>query len=75
MFFATNPKFQGKGYASILLRAMIERVDQEQKPIYLDTDSEKAVQIYEHFDFNVVEQNKIPNTDFNVWLMIRMPKK
>lgn len=36
---AVDPVHQGKGYASIILRAMIKRIEQEKLPIYLDTNT------------------------------------
>ncbi|MFX1428284.1 MAG: GNAT family N-acetyltransferase, partial [Promethearchaeota archaeon] len=38
-----DPEFQGKGHASILLRAMFARVEKENLPIYLETSTEKNI--------------------------------
>ncbi len=34
---AVNPNYQGKGYASTLLKAMFARIDKEHLPCYLET--------------------------------------
>ncbi|MFX1451176.1 MAG: GNAT family N-acetyltransferase [Promethearchaeota archaeon] len=66
-----DPKFQGKGNASILLKAMLVRVDQEQLPIFLITNLEKNVQIYQHFGFKILEQATFPGTNWRNWFMLR----
>ncbi len=63
--------FQGKGYASTLLKAMFARIDEEHLPCYLDTQAEKNVSIYQHHGFKVVEEFTIPGTEFSNWAMLR----
>jgi len=66
-----DPVFQGKGYASTLLKAMFVRIDKEHLPCYLDTQTGKNVSIYQHHVFKVVEEFKTPGTDFSNWAMLR----
>jgi len=66
-----DPRFQGKGYGSLLLKAMFEKVDQTGMPIYLETDKEKNVSFYQKHEFKVMEKISIPNTDIPVWAMLR----
>jgi len=66
-----DPVFQGKGYGGTLLRAMFARMDKEHLPCYLDTQTEKNVSIYRHHGFKVVEEFKIPSTEFSNWAMLR----
>ena len=66
-----DPVFQGQGYASTLLRAMLARIDRENLPCYLETQSGKNVSIYQHFGFKVVREFRIPGTEFNNWIMLR----
>ncbi|NVM04981.1 MAG: GNAT family N-acetyltransferase [Candidatus Helarchaeota archaeon] len=68
---AVDPESQGKGYASKLLRAMIERTDQENLPIYLYTNRERNASIYKHFNFEIMEESIIPKTDVPFWAMLR----
>jgi GNAT superfamily N-acetyltransferase len=68
-----DPLLQGKGYASVLLKAKLERLDREGVPCYLDTQTEKNVIIYEHYGFKVVEEFRIPGTHFSNWAMLRKP--
>lgn len=66
-----DPKYQGKGYASLLLRAMIERTDKEKTPIYLYTNLERNFKIYQHIGFKLIELTNLPNTSINHWAMLR----
>ncbi len=55
-----DPEFQGKGLASKLLRPILARIDQDQLPCYLETQNEKAISLYQHFGFEVVESGTMP---------------
>jgi len=68
---AVDPKYQGKGFASMLLKPMLGRIDNENLPIWLETNLEKNVLFYEHFDFRILEEIIIPNTNIVDWFMIR----
>jgi len=66
-----DPQFQGKGYASKLLRPMFARIDEEGLPCYLETLDEANIQLYEHFGFGVVEESTVPETKLTNWAMLR----
>lgn len=68
---AVEPAYQGKGYASALLKPMLARIDSERLPCYLDTTEERNVSLYQHYGFRVAEVSKVPNTDINLWAMLR----
>jgi len=65
------PQFQGKGYASKLLRPMLSRINEEGLPCYLETLDETNVRLYEHFGFKVIEKSAIPQTKLTNWAMLR----
>lgn len=65
------PRFQGKGYASKLLRPMLSKIDKEHLPCYLETIDEKNVSIYERFGFKIVDKSIVPETRFTNWAMLR----
>jgi RimJ/RimL family protein N-acetyltransferase len=71
MVIGVDPEFQGRGYASALVKPMLARIDQERLPCYLDTLNEKNVPIYKHFGFRIVEEGTIPKTNTIVWAMLR----
>ena len=65
------PVYQGQGYSSRLLKPMLARADREGLPVYLETQLEKNVTLYEHFGFRVVEQGLIPGSTVYCWAMIK----
>jgi GNAT superfamily N-acetyltransferase len=71
LLLGVDPVYQGKGYASILLRAMLGRAAQEHLPCYLETLTEMDVSIYRHFGFEVVEEGVFPGTEVTVRAMLR----
>ena len=68
---AVAPEFQGRGYASKLVRGMLPRIDEEGLPCYLETENERNVLIYQHFGFKVIAEFIIPETTVKVWAMLR----
>jgi GNAT superfamily N-acetyltransferase len=66
-----EPDLQGKGYAATLLRPMLARIDGEQLPCYLDTEDEKNVPLYQHYDFKIREEAIIHGTEVRLWAMLR----
>jgi ribosomal protein S18 acetylase RimI-like enzyme len=68
---AIDPEFQGRGYASQLIREMLPRIDEEGLPCYLETENERNVPIYQHFGFKVIDEFTIPGTTIRVWAMLR----
>jgi len=68
-----DPRFQGQGYSSKLLRPALDLADQQKMPCYLETNDEKDVLIYRHFGFEVLEEGLIPHTPVKNWAMLREP--
>ncbi len=67
---AIDPVYQGRGYASKLLKPMLAKLDENHLPCYLESP-ERNVTLYEHFGFEVVEHVVIPESDPDMWLMLR----
>ncbi len=70
-----DPAHQGKGYSGRLLKPMLARAEREGLPVYLETQLEKNVSLYQHFGFKVVEEGVIPGSDVYSWAMVRDVKK
>ncbi|MBN1160757.1 MAG: GNAT family N-acetyltransferase [Dehalococcoidales bacterium] len=68
---AVDPQFQGQGIASRLLKPMLERIEKDGLPCYLETQAEQNVALYEHLGFRVVEEGTIPGSDIKSWAMLR----
>lgn len=67
-------RHRGKGYASKLMRPMMERADGEGQPIFLETHDESNIPIYQRYQFETRRHDKIPGSDVNHWTMIRTPQ-
>ena len=70
-----DPMQQRQGISTALLGDMLQRLDLERMPVYLETQSAGNVDIYEKLDFTVVEKRPFPLTPnvFN-WGMLRKPQ-
>ena len=70
---AVDPEHQGKGIASGLLNPMLAKADEERLPCYLESP-QRNVPLYEHFGFEVLEHISRPDSDKDIWLMMRYNK-
>ena len=66
-----DPVYQGQGFSSRLVRPMLERIDWEQMPCFVETNTEKNVTIYKQFGFEVISEDKMPGTDVTSFAMLR----
>jgi GNAT superfamily N-acetyltransferase len=64
---------QGKGYASNLIKAMLNRADRDGLSCYLDNTNERNLPMYQHYGFRVIEEYKVPETGVSLWAMLRGP--
>lgn len=65
------PAFQGQGFAGKLLRAFIEKSEQTGVALYLETETEANVSMYEHFGFRVIKKTLLPVINLPMWEMTR----
>jgi len=66
-------EFQGQGFGSKLLRTLIEESERAELPIYLETETERNVCMYERLGFKLVDQISLPIIDVPLWEMMREP--
>jgi len=71
MLLGVNPKYQGCGYAKLLINQVLEKCEKDSLPCYLETYLPKNVSIYQKFNFEVVEESTIPKTDIKFWGLLR----
>jgi ribosomal protein S18 acetylase RimI-like enzyme len=57
-----DPRFQGRGYGSALIRHALERVDSDRLPAYLESTNPVNVPIYERHGFELVATVEVPGT-------------
>jgi ribosomal protein S18 acetylase RimI-like enzyme len=70
---AVDPSFQGKGFASSLVKPMLKRLDDSALPCYLETQNSKNVQMYQHFGFKTVYEGIYPGIPTPLYAMLRKP--
>jgi len=66
-----DPAYQRQGFSSRLVRPILERIDREQMPCFVETNSEKNMIIYQRFGFEVISENTIPGTELTSFAMLR----
>ncbi|MHA2186102.1 MAG: GNAT family N-acetyltransferase, partial [Promethearchaeota archaeon] len=72
LIMGVSQEFQGKGFGGKLLRAIIEKAETEKIPIYLETQKEVNVALYEKFGFSVRKKIILPDPiNLPMWLMVR----
>ncbi|HDQ73030.1 MAG TPA: N-acetyltransferase [Chloroflexi bacterium] len=71
MVIGVAPALQGRGFAGKLLRALIEQGEQTGRALYLETETESNVHMYEHLGFTVVKQIVLPVVNLPMWEMVR----
>jgi ribosomal protein S18 acetylase RimI-like enzyme len=74
MIIGVASEFQGQGFGGKLLRALIEESEQAGVPIYLETETERNVSMYERLGFRVLNQITLPMVNLPMWEMAREPK-
>ena len=67
------PQYQGLGLGGKLLAALFADSKQSGLPIYLETETEENVRLYEHLGFSVLNMVTLPLIDLPMWEMIREP--
>ena len=63
----------GKGYGGQLLKAIIEESEIIKRPLYIETQKEGNVKLYEHFGFELIKTLQLPVIDIPIWEMVRYP--
>jgi ribosomal protein S18 acetylase RimI-like enzyme len=75
LIMGVSKDYQGKGFGGKLIRAIIEQAESEKKPIYLETQKEENVTLYEKYGFSVKKKIVLPKPlNLPMWLMLRDAK-
>ncbi|MHA2159072.1 MAG: GNAT family N-acetyltransferase [Candidatus Thorarchaeota archaeon] len=68
---AVDPKHQKKGFASALMRPMLDKIQSQGLPCFLETLNEDYVSLYEHYGFEVIFKETLPGVELAIWGMVR----
>jgi ribosomal protein S18 acetylase RimI-like enzyme len=72
---AVDPRYQGKGYASALLKPVLAKLERERMPCYLETHKRENAALYEHFGFRVLEELELPGSRIRQWCLLKSPQE
>ena len=67
-------ELQGKGFGRKLIDAAIGKSEREGRPLYLETETEENVKMYEHFGFELLKKIRLPILGLPMWEMARKPR-
>jgi ribosomal protein S18 acetylase RimI-like enzyme len=74
LIVGVRPELHGNGFGGKLIGSVIEKSEAEKIPVYLETETEGNVKMYEHFGFEVLHQITLPVIDVPMWEMLREPR-
>jgi len=61
-FIGVNPRLQGKGVGSAVMREVIQECERKKRPIYLETSMEKNLPFYKKFGFEIFHSLQLSYT-------------
>ena len=67
-------KLQDKGLGRELIGAAIEKSERDGLHLYLETETEENVRMYEHFGFRLLKRITLPIVNLPMWEMVREPQ-
>ena len=73
LIVGVNPEYQKQGFGSKLLTALFEKSDKTNIPIYLETQTESNVKMYEKYGFKILKEINLPILNLPMWEMKRNP--
>jgi hypothetical protein len=73
MCFVVLPEMQGQGLGSSLIKPVLNALDSQNIPIYLETHKVINTETYKHLGFNMVDVSVIPGTKISQYAMLREP--
>jgi ribosomal protein S18 acetylase RimI-like enzyme len=68
------PEHQKKGFGKKLLTDLLDACDIRKLPVYLETETEVNVRMYERFGFKVLKEIVLDRLEVPLWEMIREPR-
>ncbi|MCF2139992.1 MAG: GNAT family N-acetyltransferase [Candidatus Lokiarchaeota archaeon] len=71
MVIGVQKDHRGKGIGTKMLRFVIDESENQQLPIFLETELEQNVRFYEKNGFNIVEQVNVKKAGVTIWFMSR----
>lgn len=70
-YIGIDPDFQGAGFASKLIKPMLEKFTASHLACYLETNTTKNVGLYEHYGFVLLEEFVEPQSGIKFYAMLK----
>ncbi|MBU1145376.1 MAG: GNAT family N-acetyltransferase [Firmicutes bacterium] len=67
-----SPPFQGKGFSTTLIKPKLLHLSSNNEVAFLETQNAQNVDIYEHYGFKLIYQEKLINTKITSYGMIKI---
>jgi len=67
-------ELQGKGFGRKLIDAAIQKSEREAHHLYLETETEENMRMYEHFGFKLLKKITLPIVGLPMWEMVKEPQ-
>ena len=58
----------------MLIRTKLRELDERNLPCYVITQNENNISLYEHFEFLLIGNTNVPNSNINYYGMLRNKK-
>jgi ribosomal protein S18 acetylase RimI-like enzyme len=65
---------QGMGFGRKLIGGAIDKSQRADLQLYLETETEENMKMYEHFGFRLLKKITVPIVNLPMWEMVREPK-
>ncbi|MBN2153978.1 MAG: GNAT family N-acetyltransferase [Candidatus Lokiarchaeota archaeon] len=62
---------QKQGFGGILMQAMLDHIDKQGIPCFLETHKQNNIVYFKRFGFEVVNEHKVPGTNVPGWSLLR----
>ncbi len=73
--FAVQTPRQGQKLASKLMRQLFKELDQQDRDVFLFTNTERNAAIYTHFGFETIKKHTVEELGSTTWFMLRKAEK
>ena len=73
-FAGVAPAHQGKGWGGAAIRAGLDRAQESDLPVYLETAKPSNVALYQRFGFSITDEWDIPGGGPHFWGMLWEPR-
>jgi ribosomal protein S18 acetylase RimI-like enzyme len=67
-------ELQGRGFGRELITAAIDKSQHEGLQLYLETETEENMKVYEHFGFRLLKKITLPIVGLPMWEMVKEPQ-